>query len=226
MAPPALLSALMAVSMTSSHFAVPTSEGGATTAAHVEALVQACGYASGPVTRAAADPPGSLPWLVPLERGSEPLMFFVRDAEDVGRVDGRLFAVLVFPDTAGAERLYAAARSKAAESGPSVSVASSAAFLADSVTRDRGPALVRGGSLTVWRDTVAALQLTAPAEPSALDIALQLSKHGAELATATPEQVRRAVELARTDLKPRSRDDLTTSPYGVDRDFVECLDSR
>src|SRR5262245_12381791 len=83
-------------------------------AARTEAAVEQCGYATGPVTRAGADPPGALPWITPPESGAEPLLFFARDRDDVGRQDGRLFAVLVFADEARASRMYATARERAA----------------------------------------------------------------------------------------------------------------
>jgi hypothetical protein len=75
----------------------------------------------------------------------------------------------------------------------------------------------------VWRGQLAAFQLTVPPEPAVIDIAIQLRKQGAELATAAPEQLRQAIDESRSRLKARSHDDLTSSPYGVDRDFVDCL---
>jgi hypothetical protein len=204
-------------------FGISTSDDGTVSAAQAEALIQQCGYVTGPVTRAAVESRGILPWLVPPEPGAEPLMFFARDPQDVGRLDGRLFTVLVFPDEERAQRVYAAARGGPADARRPTN--GLPAFRADDVTLDRGPILVQGAGPTVWRGSLTAFQLTVPPEPPVLDIAVQLRRQGAELATATPDQVRQAIDDARGQLKARSRDDLAASPYGVDRDFVDCLDA-
>jgi hypothetical protein len=148
-------------------------------------------------------------------------MFFARDPEDVGRLDGRLFTVLVFPDEQRAQQVYAAARD--GSTSPLEMTPSVPAFRSDAVTLDRGPVLVHGAGQSLWRGKLAAFQLAVPPEPPVLDIAIQLRKQGAELATASSEQLRQAIEDARGELKARSRDDLTSSPYGVDRDFADCL---
>jgi hypothetical protein len=198
---------------------ISTTDDGSAIAVQAEAAVHECGYATSPVTRAAE--PGMLPWIIPPEPSAESYMFFARDPEDIGRHDGRLFTVVVFPDEERAQRLYAAARDGAVEAPEMMSDAP--AFRSDAFSPDRGPILVRGAGHTLWRGRLAAFQLTAPAEPAVIDIAIQLRKQGAELATATPEQLRRAIGEARGQLKARSHDDLASSAYGVDRDFVDCL---
>ena len=215
--------ALSALITLATLFGIPTADDSAVSAAQAESLIQECGYVTGPVTRAAADSRGMLPWLVPPEPGAEPLMFFARDAQDVGRLDGRLFTILVFPDEARAQRLYTTAREGVADARHSTN--GFPAFRADDVTLNRGPVLVQGAGPTIWRGSVTAFQLTVPPEPPVLDIAVQLRKQGVELATASQDQVRQAIETARGQLKARSRDDLASSPYGVDRDFVDCLNA-
>jgi hypothetical protein len=219
-----VLTLMGALIVTGSALGISTVEGDTVAASQVEATVQGCGYASSPMTRASSDPPGSLPWLTPLESGAEPMVFFARDPEDIGRLDGRLFAVLVFPDEIAAERLFTAAKGRGTDPGR-LADPRGRAFLADDMTRDRGPVLVKGASRTVWRGSVAAQQLMVPPEPTTLDIAVQIHALGAELASATSDQLRSAIDRARAELKPRSHDDLRTSPFGVDHDFVDCLDS-
>jgi hypothetical protein len=201
-------------------FTIPNADDGAIGAAQAEAAVQGCGYATSPVTRAGTNPQAMLPWIVPPESGSEPLMFFARDPEDIGRADGRLFTVLVFPDEERAKKVYATARDRSPQPGQMIGVPS---FRADATTPDRGPILVSGAGQSLWRGRLAAFQLAVPPEPPVIDIAIELRKRGAEMATATPEQVRDAIEDARGGLRARSRDDLASSPYGVDRDFADCL---
>jgi hypothetical protein len=200
---------------------IPNADDGAINAAQAQAAVQGCGYATSPVTRVGTNQQAMLPWVIPPEPGAEPLMFFARDPEDVGRVDGRLFTVLVFPDEERATRVYTTAidsSSEAAQMIPGLPL-----FRSNAMTPDRGPILVRGAGQSLWRGRLAAFQLAVPPEPPVIDIAVELRKRGAEMATATPEQVREAIEDARGGLKARSRDDLASSPYGVDRDFADCL---
>ena len=162
-----------------------------------------------------------LPWIIPPEPEAEPYIFFARDAEDIGRHDGRLFTVLVFPDEARAQRTYAASQDGSIEAREMITDVR--AFRSDAISADRGPILVQGAGHTLWRGRLAAFQLAVPPEPPVIDIAVQLRRQGAELTTATPDQLLQAVEDARVLLKARSRDDLSSSPFGVDRDFVDCL---
>jgi len=214
----AAFGALVALGM---FFTIPNADDGAINAAQAEAAVQGCGYATSPVTRAGTNPQAGLPWIIPPESGAEPLMFFARDPEDIGRTDGRLFTVLVFPDEERAEKVYTTARDSSTE--PTQMMPGVPMFRSDALTPDRGPVLVRGAGQSLWRGRLAAFQLAVPPEPPVVDIAIELRKRGAEMATATPEQVRDAIEDARGGLKARSREDLASSPYGVDRDFADCL---
>jgi hypothetical protein len=221
MVPQTFLGALVAIS---SALGLAITNESAVRAAQVESMLQACGFATTPVTRASAGQPGTLPWVVPPEAGAEPLIFFARDSEDVGRPDGRLFTVLIFPDSARATSMYETARARAATAPtPAELPAFASAFRSDPLSQDRGPMLVQGAGPSFWKAEVVAFQLLAPPEPSVIDIAVQLRKEGTELAAASPEQVRSAIGLARAELKPRSHDDLGTSPLGVDRDFADCL---
>src|SRR5687767_4239587 len=132
--------ALSAIITLGTLLGISTSDG-AVGAAQAEALVQECGYVTSPVTRASSDSRGMLPWLVQPEAGAEPHMFFARDPQDVGRLDGRLFTILVFPDEARAQRLYAAAREGTADTRHFTN--GFTAFRTDDVTLDRGPVLVQ-----------------------------------------------------------------------------------
>ncbi len=111
MVPQTLLGALVAIS---SAVGLVITDGSAVRVAQVESMLQACGFRTTPATRASAGPPGTLPWIAPPEVGAEPLIFFARDSEDVGRPDGRLFTVLIFPDSARATSMYETARARAA----------------------------------------------------------------------------------------------------------------
>jgi hypothetical protein len=88
---------------------------------------------------------------------------------------------------------------------------------------DHGPPLLLGHGLSVWRGNVAMAQLTTPPVALVREVAAELDSHGLDATQASAREYDAAAALAK--VKPRLLEDPSRSPYGVDRDFVGCLES-
>jgi hypothetical protein len=68
-------------------------------------------------------------------------------------------------------------------------------------------------------------QLATPPVALVREVAAELDSHGLDALQATARQYDAAAEAALAKVKPRLLEDPSRSPYGVDRDFVGCLES-
>jgi hypothetical protein len=196
-----------------------------------EERFERCGYEVAAPSRLSDHPPTLVPRFTPVEPADDVVVFVVRDAGEVHREDGRSLAVLIFPNAARATaafeegvRLVALAdRVQALAAEPNSGVDR---LPGPVLNVDHGPPLLLGHGLSVWRGNVAMAQLATPPMALIREVAAELDSHGLDATQASARQYDAAAEAALAKVKPRLlEEDPSRSPYGVDRDFVGCLES-
>lgn len=186
-----------------------------------------CGYATVSPAMLAQSRIQTAPWLTDWSQGADVSTLFVRDAGELDRWDGRALLVIVFTEPAQALAAYqrGASGGPPSDSTPSTNVAS-ADLEARTFTENRGPALAPGYGSSVWRHNVALTQLLAlPPNKFLLEIATELRGHGHRLDDASDDDLEAARSAVFGRMAPRAREDLRASTFGVDRDFVACLEA-
>jgi hypothetical protein len=191
-----------------------------------------CGYDVTPPVLLGQQSLGTSVRIAPLGPGDELHFLAVRDPQDRERDDGRSLAILRFRDSQRAGQVFQESvdavvladrmEASAQPGGPgAVGPAPSTQF-----TTDRGPPLLLGHGLSVWRQNVAMVQLGTPPSTLMTEIRAELGRRGVDPAQATSQEYEAATEAALSRMRPRARESLRRAPYGVDRDFVACLEGQ